>query len=87
MLKFNIIFSLLFLLFIDSHAEDVCRLAKKLNLSAASKAAVQWERVFSSSRKMKKYNIDSLNDSEKEKLKEYLINHAIDSDKPRVAGE
>jgi hypothetical protein len=58
----------------------------ELNLSAGSKAAIQWKRVFRSERKMKRYKIDTLDDNTKVKLQEYLINHAIDSDQPTVAG-
>ncbi len=87
MSNFNIIISILFFLSVSLDAKDVCKLAKDLNLSAASKAAVQWERVFKSSRKMKKYNIDSLIVSDQERLKKYLVTHAIDSDRPTVAGE
>ena len=61
-------------------------LANKLNLSAASKAMVQWERVFKSKRKMKRYKIDTLKENEKAMLKKYLIDHAIDSDQPTIAG-
>jgi len=67
----------------ESHAQA---LAKKLHLSAGSKAIVQWERIFQSERKMKRYHIDSLSPEDREILKEYLINHAIDSDKPTIAG-
>jgi hypothetical protein len=72
---------------INLNAEDIEILVKKLNLSPASKAIIQWERVFKSDRKMKRYKINNLTMSEKEKLEEYLINHAIDSDAPTVAGE
>jgi len=58
-----------------------------LNLSAASKASMQWERVFKSERKMKRYGIANLSEEEKKRLKHYLIMHAIDSDQPTVAGE
>jgi len=61
-------------------------LAKKLHLNAASKAIIQWERVFRSDRKMKRYKINILSEKEKETLKKYLIDHAIDSDHPTVAG-
>ena len=66
--------------------EDGAALAKKLSLNAASKAIIQWERVFRSDRKMKRYKIDTLSTKEREMLKKYLINHAIDSDHPTVAG-
>ena len=61
-------------------------LAKKLGLSASSKASVQWNRVFDKSRKMKKYGIDKLSDDDKSTLKTYLVNHAADSDAPEAAG-
>jgi len=67
--------------------EDAAKtMVHKLSLSAGSKAIKQWERIFSSIKKMKRYKIDTLNSGEKEILKEYLINHAIDSDQPTVAG-
>ncbi|NPA28888.1 MAG: hypothetical protein GXO33_01745 [Epsilonproteobacteria bacterium] len=62
-------------------------LARMLHLSAGSKAMIQWERVFKSERKMKRYGIDRLSEEEKKRLKRYLINHAVDSDQPTVAGE
>jgi hypothetical protein len=61
-------------------------LANQLGLSASSKASVQWSRVFKKARKMKKFGIDKLSDSDKIVLKKYLINHAADSDSPEVAG-
>ena len=62
-------------------------LAKKLNLIAGYKAMKQWERVFKSQRKKKRYKIDTLNFNEQKILEAYLIDHAIDSDHPTVAGE
>ena len=61
-------------------------LAKKMGVNAGSKAIMQWERVFKSKRKMKRYKFDQLSTQEQEILKNYLINHAIDSDHPTVAG-
>lgn len=78
---------LLTLLSISVNAKDMEVLAQQLKLSPASKAIVQWERVFKSDRKMRRYKIDTLSMQDKEKLQEYLINHAIDSDMPTVAGE
>jgi hypothetical protein len=62
-------------------------LAKKLHLSAGTKAIIQWERIFTSNRKKRKYKINTLTLDEQNSLKEYLIQHAIDSDHPMVAGE
>ena len=78
---------LLILLSVSIYAEDVEILVKKLNLSPASKASIQWERVFKSERKMKRYKIDTLSMVNRARLEEYLISHAIDSDMPTVAGE
>jgi hypothetical protein len=62
------------------------RLANTLGINAASKAIMQWERVFKNQHKMKRYKINTLPKKDQEILKEYLINHAIDSDNPTVAG-
>lgn len=68
------------------YAVDVDALAKKLDLYAGTKAVIQWERVFSSSRYLQRYHIDTLNEQEKIALKRYLIDHAADSDQPIVPG-
>ena len=62
------------------------QIAKNKHLIPASKAGIQWERVFKSQRKLERYKIDMLSKEQKIQLKEYLINHAIDSDQPTVAG-
>jgi hypothetical protein len=83
-LKSIVMFFILFsMLNASQNPEDI---AKRLGLSAGSKAIVQWERVFKSKRKMKRYKIDTLSKIEQEALKNYLIDHAIDSDHPTVAG-
>ena len=61
-------------------------IAKQLHLVAGKKAIIQWERVFKSDRKMKKYGIDTLSEKEINSLKNYLLAHAADSDHPTVAG-
>ncbi len=61
-------------------------IANKLSLLPASKAIKQWERIFTSDRKMKRYGVDRLSSEEKMALKKYLINHAADSDMPELAG-
>jgi len=61
-------------------------LAKKLNLYGGEKAVIQWERVFSSTRHLKRYKLDTLDAATREKLKAYLIEHAADSDQPIVPG-
>lgn len=66
--------------------EDMSGLAKKLNLYAGTKASIQWERIFSSQRRLKRYNLDKLNSEELNQLKNYLIKHAADSKQPIVPG-
>lgn len=86
MVKFKKITLIVFLFSSLLSGSDSCKIADDLNLSAASKASIQWERVFKSDYKMKKYKIDTLSKEQQERLKEYLISHAIDSDRPTVAG-
>lgn len=81
---FILLLSTLFLTTI--HADDIIKLAKNLNLYAGTKATIQWERVFSSDRHMKRYKINTLSQHIKDQLKVYLIKHAADSDQPIVPG-
>lgn len=62
---------------------DVC---KELKLIPASKAIVQWERIFSSESRKEKYHINQLTAEEQKSLKAYLIQHAADSNQPMVPG-
>jgi len=62
------------------------KLTKKLNLYAGSKASIQWERVFSSQRHLKRYKLDTLPESLRNELREFLIQHAADSQQPIVPG-
>jgi len=81
-------FLLLFIPFLlESASISGEALAKKLHLSAGTKAMIQWERIFHSDRKKQKYKIEELSAEEQNALKEYLVSHAIDSDTPTVAGE
>jgi len=78
---------LLFLfLSISLSAQDIPALAKQLQLQPGTKASIQWKRVFSSQRHMKKYHVDKLPLQIREKLETYLISHAADSDQPIVPG-
>lgn len=85
MIKKNVLILLLLLTSILAD-EDVSALAKNLNLYAGTKASIQWERIFSSERRLKRYNLDKLNENELTKLKNYLIKHAADSKQPIVPG-
>ena len=68
------------------NADDIAKMAKELNLYPGTKASIQWERVFSSERRLKKYAIFNLSESQKIALKTYLIKYAADSDQPIVPG-
>jgi len=61
-------------------------LAHKLHISPSSKAMIQWQRVFTNKRKMRRLGIDKLTKKEQEILEQYLINHAADSAEPIAAG-
>ena len=74
------------LLFSSLHAQEVSLLAKELRLYGGLKATVQWERIFSSHRRMEKYHLNSLSNAERRALKIYLIKHAADSEQPMVPG-
>ncbi len=84
-MKIIIIFILLFT-FVEANINAPSKLAQKLNLFAGTKAAIQWERVFSSKKRMDRYNISKLPKEAQNQLKTYLINHAADSDQPIVPG-
>lgn len=77
---------ILFVITVYAQNSSIEKICSDLGLVPASKAIVQWERVFSSERRMKKYQIDRLSIHEKEKLKIYLLQHAADSDHPMVPG-
>ena len=81
-----IVFFFLLLLSLHAKESNIEKVSIQLELVPASKAVIQWERVFSSDRRMKKYNIDQLSTDVQEKLKEYLIAHAADSNQPMVPG-
>jgi len=67
-------------------ANEIQNLAKELNLYPGNKATIQWERVFSSQRRLEKYKLNNLSTSTRDSLKKYLIQHAADSEQPIVPG-
>jgi hypothetical protein len=75
-----------FVIVISAQAQTVSDLAKELNLQAGSKASIQWERVFSSPRHIKRYKLQHLSSLQLLRLKTYLIKHAADSEQPIVPG-
>lgn len=79
-------FLLLTSLYADIDSVEIASLLKERNLYAGAKATVQWERVFSSKRRLDKYGLSQLTKREREALKKYLIKHAADSQQPIVPG-
>ena len=69
-----------------NHDDSIERVSLELKLIPASKAVVQWERVFSSESRMKRYHMNQLSPDVQELLKQYLIEHAADSSQPMVPG-
>ena len=67
-------------------SDGVEKLATSLQLFPGTKASIQWERVFSSLRKLKRYNLLKLPLEVRSQLKNYLISHAADSDQPIIPG-
>ena len=68
------------------NAQNIPNLASTLGLYGGMKATIQWERIFSSQKRLKKYKIDTLPTGVQEALKLYLIEHAADSEQPIVPG-
>lgn len=66
--------------------ESIALVCKEMKLVPASKAVVQWERVFSTESRKKRVGIDQLSPEVQLRLKEYLIQHAADSSQPMVPG-
>lgn len=67
-------------------ASEMSDLALEYNLYPGNKATIQWERIFSSQRRLKKYKLNTLSLDTQLKLKLYLIKHAADSEQPIVPG-
>ena len=67
-------------------ASTISNLARELNLYAGTKASVQWERIFSSERRLKRYGLYTLDYEKLVELKYYLIKHSADSKQPIVPG-
>jgi len=81
------IFLFSFLLFANSnYNQNIVALAQKLHLYPGEKATIQWNRVFSSPRHLKRYKLDTLDETTKQKLKAYLVSHAADSEQPTLPG-
>ncbi|NOQ32395.1 MAG: hypothetical protein GQ570_14895 [Helicobacteraceae bacterium] len=57
-----------------------------MNLYAGTKATIQWERIFSTQRRLVRYSLNDISPETRGKLKQYLIEHAADSEQPIVPG-
>ena len=66
--------------------QDIAAVAKRLNLYGGERAIIQWKRIFSSKRHLKRYKLDKLPIYERLQLKTYLIKHAADSEQPIIPG-
>jgi len=69
-----------------TNSREIQKIAKNFKLFAGTKASVQWERIFSTERRLKKYNLSHLPKDVRNQLKNYLILHAADSDRPIIPG-
>ncbi len=77
----------MFSLFANSNYDkNIISLAQKLHLFGGEKATIQWIRIFSSPRHLKRYKLDSIDEGTRQKLKTYLIVHAADSEQPTLPG-
>jgi len=84
--KFLILIFLFVFIAIADSDESIANVSMQMKLVPASKAIVQWERVFSSERRKQKYGIDQLSPDVQKLLKVFLIEHAADSSQPMVPG-
>jgi len=66
--------------------DEIAQIAKKLNLYGGQKATIQWQRIFSSPRHLKRYKLNTLSISTRLELKKYLVDHSADSEQPIVPG-
>ena len=86
MKKIFLLFTLTYTILTSLNAEDIPTLASKLGLYGGMKATIQWERIFSSEKRLKKYKLSKLPKGVQEALRLYLIEHAADSEQPIVPG-
>ncbi|MFT7860725.1 MAG: hypothetical protein ABXS93_07295 [Sulfurimonas sp.] len=70
----------------EREQKRISELAQKLNLYGGAKATIQWKRVFSSQRHLKRYKLEKLDQTTRDRLEIYLIKHAADSEQPIVPG-
>jgi hypothetical protein len=80
------VFFLLVFLMVALNAKSGKEIAKELKLNPASKATIQWERMFKSPKRLARIGAQDLSKEDQDKLKEFLIKYAADSDQPAAAG-
>jgi hypothetical protein len=78
--------SILLSSYIFADDEAMQALTKELNIYPGSKATIQWNRIFSSQRHLKRYNLNTISKKRRDELQLYLIKHAADSQQPIVPG-
>ena len=86
MKKELILFMLIYTTLTPLNANNIPDLASKLGLYGGMKATIQWERIFSNEKRLKRYKLNTLPKGIQEALKLYLIEHAADSEQPIVPG-
>ncbi len=86
MVRLLVLFSLFVSIAFANSDDSIASVCKEMKLVPASKAIVQWERVFSSEKRKQRYHINQLSTEVQELLKAYLIQHAADSSQPMVPG-
>lgn len=86
MFRYFFLFFFLLTTLYGHHDDSIERVCNELKLVPASKAIVQWERVFSNESRKKRYHIDQLSPEVQILLKQYLLDHAADSSQPMVPG-
>jgi len=86
-MKYSFYTLVVFFLFSTTlYSKEIATIAKEYNLYGGQKATIQWKRIFSSPRHLKRYQLDKLSPATRKKLETYLIEHAADSDQPIVPG-
>lgn len=80
------LFSLLLGSSVYANDDEMAKVCKEMKIVPASKAIVQWQRVFSSEKRKEQYGFDQLPPEVQEHLKVYLVQHAADSSQPMVPG-
>lgn len=79
-------FLLLLVVPLIAQQHDPQNIAASYGLYGGERSTVQWMRIFSSQKHLRRYHLDKLDKQTLEALRKYLVSHAADSDQPRVPG-